>query len=104
MTTEISVMYGSEKVKYHLLNMLKIECDINQQYLKTVDLHFVKYEYLSLTWSCGSRKRDTTSSGWKLKLNNLAAKGLTPLSRLPHGISLKKVVEKTNSSICLLVK
>ena len=30
---------------YHLLNMLKIKCDINQQYLKTVDLHFVKSEY-----------------------------------------------------------
>ena len=34
-------MYGSEGVKYHLLNMLKIKCDINQQYLKTVDLHIV---------------------------------------------------------------
>ena len=30
--------------KYHLLNMLKIKFDINQQYLKTVDLHFVKSE------------------------------------------------------------
>ena len=30
----------------------------------------------SLTWSCGSRQRDTTSSGWKFKLNNLAAEGL----------------------------
>ena len=27
-------------IKYHPLNMLKIRCDINQQYLKTVDLHF----------------------------------------------------------------
>ena len=26
---------------HHLLNMLKIKCDINQQDLKTVDLHFV---------------------------------------------------------------
>ena len=26
------------------LNMLKIKCDINKQYLKTVDLHFVKSE------------------------------------------------------------
>ena len=25
--------------------MLKIKCDINQQYLITVDLHFVKSEY-----------------------------------------------------------
>ena len=28
------------QIKYHLLNMLKIKCDINQQDLKTVDLHF----------------------------------------------------------------
>ena len=28
--------------------MLKIRCDINQQYLKTVDLHFVKSEFHSL--------------------------------------------------------
>ena len=32
-------------IKYHLLNMLNmINCDINQQYLKRVDLHFVKSE------------------------------------------------------------
>ena len=36
--------YFNLHIKYHLLNMLKIKCDINQQYLKTVDLHFVKYE------------------------------------------------------------
>ena len=30
--------------KYHLLTKLKIKSDINQQYLKTVDLHFVKSE------------------------------------------------------------
>ena len=29
---------------YHILNMLKIKCDINQQDLKFFDLHFVKYE------------------------------------------------------------
>ena len=56
--------------------MTKIKCDINQQYLKTVDFHFAKSEQLSLTWSCVSRQRDTTSSGWKFKLNNLAVKGL----------------------------
>ena len=28
----------------------------------------------SLTWSCGSRQRDTTSSKWKFRLNNLAVK------------------------------
>ena len=31
-------------IKYHLLNMLKIKCDINQQYWETVVLHFVKSE------------------------------------------------------------
>ena len=31
-------------IKYHLLNMLKIKCDINQKDLKTDDLHFVKSE------------------------------------------------------------
>ena len=31
-------------IKYQLLKMLKIKYDINQQYLKTVDRHFVKSE------------------------------------------------------------
>ena len=31
-------------IKYHILNMLKIKCDINQQDLKRVDLHSVKTE------------------------------------------------------------
>ena len=31
-------------IKYHVLNMLKIKCVINQQYLKRVYLHFVKSE------------------------------------------------------------
>ena len=56
--------------------MLKIKYDINQQYLKTVDLHFVKSEKFSLTWSCESRQRVTISSGLKIRLNNLAVKGL----------------------------
>ena len=29
--------------------MLKIKCDINQQYMKKVALHFVKSEQFSLT-------------------------------------------------------
>ena len=58
--------------------MLKLKYDINQQYLKTVDRHFVKSEYFSFTWSCGSRQRDTISSGWKFRLNNMAVKGLNP--------------------------
>ena len=53
--------------------LIMIKPDINQQDLKIVDRHFVKSGYFSLTWSCGSRQRDTTSSGWKWQLNNLAA-------------------------------
>ena len=51
---------------------LKIKRDINRQNLKIVDLHLVKSEIFSLTWSCGSGQRDTTSSGWKFQLNILA--------------------------------
>ena len=40
----IRVFFFYWHIKYHLLKMLKIKCDINQQYLKTVDLHFVKSE------------------------------------------------------------
>ena len=38
----VSIYY--QHLMYHLLNMLKIKCDINQQYLKRDDLHFVKSE------------------------------------------------------------
>ena len=31
-------------IKYPILNMLNIKCDTNQQYLKRVNLHFVKSE------------------------------------------------------------
>ena len=40
----IRVFIFYEHIKYHILNMLKIKCDINQQDLKRVDLHFVKSE------------------------------------------------------------
>ena len=40
----IRVFMFYKHIKYHILNMLKIKCDINQQNLKTVDLHFVKSE------------------------------------------------------------
>ena len=40
----IRVFIFYRHVKYHVLNMLKISCDINQQDLKRVDLHFVKSE------------------------------------------------------------
>ena len=33
-----------QHIKYHILNRLKIKCDINQQDFKRVDLHFVKSE------------------------------------------------------------
>ena len=66
------------KIKRRAKNMLKIKRDTNQQDLKIVDLHFVKSKYFSLTWRCGSHERDTASSGWIFKLNNLAVKGLIP--------------------------
>ena len=37
----IRVFMFYQHIKYHLLNMLKIKCDINQQYLET---DFVKSE------------------------------------------------------------
>ena len=40
----IRVFIFYQHIKYYLLNMLKTKCDIDQQYLKTVDLHFVKSE------------------------------------------------------------
>ena len=40
----IRVFIFQQHIKYHLLNMLNIKCDINQKYLKTVDLRFVKSE------------------------------------------------------------
>ena len=40
----IRVFFFNYLIKYHILNMLKIKCDINQQDLKRVDLHFVKSE------------------------------------------------------------
>ena len=40
----IRVFIIYQHIKYHILNMLKIKCSINQQDLKRVDLHFVKSE------------------------------------------------------------
>ena len=40
----IRVFIFYQHIEYHILKMLKKKCDINQQYLKTVDLHFVKSE------------------------------------------------------------
>ena len=36
-------------IKYQVLILLKIKCDVNQQDLKGVYLHFVKSEHFSLT-------------------------------------------------------
>ena len=41
----IQVFIFYQPIKYRLLNMLKIKCDINQQDLETVDLHSVKSRY-----------------------------------------------------------
>ena len=40
----IQFFFFYKHIKYHILNMLKIKCDINQQHLKRIDLHFVKSE------------------------------------------------------------
>ena len=40
----IRVFIFYKVIKNHILNMLKIKCDINQQDLKRIDLHFVKSE------------------------------------------------------------
>ena len=40
----IRVLIFYKHIQYHILNMLKIKCDINQQNLKRFDLHFVKTE------------------------------------------------------------
>ena len=37
----IRVFLFYRHIKYHVLNMVKIKCEINQQDLKTVDLHVV---------------------------------------------------------------
>ena len=42
------------------------------QDLQTFGLKINKYEKFPPTWSCGSRQRDTTSSGWEWKWDNLA--------------------------------
>ena len=40
----IQVFIYYKHIEYHLLKMVKIKCAINQQYLKTIHLHFVKSE------------------------------------------------------------
>ena len=59
--------------------MLHIKRDVNQLDFTIVDIYFRKSELFSLTWSCGSRQRDTTWSEWKVQLNNFALKSLIVL-------------------------
>ena len=40
----IRIFIFYQHIKYYILNILKIKCDMNQQDLKRVDLHFVKAE------------------------------------------------------------
>ena len=40
----IRVFIFYQHIKYHILKMLKIKCDINQQDLKRDYLHFVKFD------------------------------------------------------------
>ena len=40
----IPVFIFYQHIKYQILKMFKIKCDINQQDLKEVDLHFVESE------------------------------------------------------------
>ena len=42
--------------------MLNIERDVNEDNFKIIDLYFVKSKLISLTLSCESRQRDTTTS------------------------------------------
>ena len=84
-------------MKYQLSNMLKIKHDINQQDFKIADLHFVKFEKFSPTWSRESRQRDISSSGWKFKLNNLATKGLSYHIMIPLKLALSTHWPDSNS-------
>ena len=40
----IRVSFFYQHIMYHILNMFKIKCDINQRDLKKVHVYFVKYE------------------------------------------------------------
>ena len=51
-----------------------MKCEFKHQDL--FGLKLGQYESFSPIWSCVSRERDTTSSVWKFKLDNLEGKGL----------------------------
>ena len=61
--------------------MLNIKRDINVQDFKIVDPYFGKSEYFLLTWSCATRQRDSTSSGWKFQLNNFKGQRVKELKK-----------------------
>ena len=75
--------------RYQLLNILKTKRAINQQDFKIVDLHFVQSEQFLLTWSCGSRERDTTLSEWKFQLNSLVVNPYSAGKVYPRTLTVK---------------
>ena len=72
----IRVFIFYNHIKYHILNMLKIKCDINLQDFKTVDLHcfqkWIIFIHLKL-WIASARH----NFKWvKIQIDNLAVTGL----------------------------
>ena len=55
---------------------------------------YVYVDLGSLTWSCGSRQRDTTSSGWKFHLNTCWRGKHFNRMNAPHGTVWKKLMKK----------
>ena len=62
--------------------MLKIKCDINQQYLKTVDLILSNLNNFHSLEVVDRVSETQLQVGEKFSLNNLAAEGLRRLERL----------------------
>ena len=56
--------------------MLKIKCDINQQDLQTVYLHFLKFENFHSLEVVDRVSETQLQVGENFQLNNLAVKGL----------------------------
>ena len=57
--------------------MLKIKCDINRQYLKTVDLHLSNLNNFHSLQVVDRVSETQLQVGENFRLNNLAVKGLT---------------------------
>ena len=72
----------SQYIKYLIENMLKIINHVTSTskiWKEFTSILSNLNNFHSLEF-CGSRRRDTTSSGWKFKLNNLAVKGLMQIT------------------------